>query len=499
MSGIFNNNILSKFVSQMIEDVNYPYSNYYITFGKFNNWPDDSNPPVPNTSIQSSFYDVSSNMLVGKKLAPTDFAYMANKYVWSSGTVYNYYTHTDPAIFSEQYYVVTSKNRVYKCLFNNFGAPSTVEPSLTLNTGDFNTADGYKWKYLYSIDSLSNKKFTTTTYIPIIPNQSVTNFAENGAIHVLLVDNPGQGYISANGSIVSTIDTQTFQISNSGSSSISGSYNGSTMYIYGGSGLGATSTVTNYVVNTTGKFVFTNSSIPGTDSTSLFSITPRVSVVGDGQNHRALTTVDPTTGSITGIQVIKRGTGYSFANVAIVANSNFGNGATAHAIISPPGGHGSNTISEMGCTTLGISMTTTQGDNFPSWLTYRQIALAYNPTASANATTFQDATFNQMTNMGVLVAQSLLNTGEVIKGFNSGATATIAYMNTTSMYVLGDVGSFTPYESITSLSSGKTIIISTINTKQLVPNSAQILYYKNIQPISRQGINSEEVKLYFNF
>ena len=74
-------------------------------------------------------------------------------------------------------------------------------------------------------------------------------------------------------------------------------------------------------------------------------------------------------------------------------------------------------------------------------------------------------------------------------------------MNTTSLYVIGDTGTFTPFETLTSITSGKTIIISTINSKQLVPYSPQVLYYKNIQPINRSGssINSEAVKLYFNF
>ena len=72
-------------------------------------------------------------------------------------------------------------------------------------------------------------------------------------------------------------------------------------------------------------------------------------------------------------------------------------------------------------------------------------------------------------------------------------------MNTSSIYVIGDTGSFQPYETITSLSSGKTVVISTINNKDLVPYSSEVLYFKNIEPINRTGIRSEDVKLYFNF
>jgi hypothetical protein len=499
MAGIFNNNILSRFIATIIEDVANTSSNYYVTLGKFTNWPDDTNPPTPNTSLQASFYNVNSNILYGKKIQPSDLAYIANKYVWTSGTVYAQFDHNDANIFSKQFYVLTSKNGVFKCLFNNYGAPSTVEPNRTQNSGDFVTADGYRWKYLYTITSTLAKKFSTTNYMPIVPNQSVANFAEGGGIHVIVPTNPGSGYISGNGSIVFSNSATSFQISNNGSSSITGAYNGSTMYIYGGSGQGVQSVISSYVVNTSGKFVTTNTNIPGTDSTSLFSITPTVQIVGDGINARALSSVDANTGAITSISMTKRGTGYSYANVSIVSNSYFGSGATAVATISPPGGHGSNVVSEMGCTTLGISVQTTSADNIPSWLQYRQIALIYNPMATANATPFQDADFNEMTNFGIISAQSLLSPGEVIKGFNSGATGTVAYMNTSSLYVIGDTLPFNPYETMTSLTSGKTIIISTINTRQLVPNSHQVLYYKNIQPISRSGIVSEGIKLYFNF
>jgi hypothetical protein len=499
MTGIFSQDIKSKYISNFLEDVANTSSNYYVTFGKFFSWPDDNSPPATNSAISSIHYDVNRNMMYGKKLDITDLAYIVENNTWTSGTVYDFYDDQDPDIYSKQFYVVTSLFRVYKCLFNNYGAPSTVEPDLTINSGDFDTADGYKWKYLYTINSAERKKFNTDSYIPVISSDVVSQFAESGAVHVIPVTNSGNNYISANGYIFNVINSYSFQVSNSNASIISGAYTGSTFYVYSGGAAGTITTVNDYVVNSTGKFVFTADPITSIDSTSLYRIEPQVYVDGDGYGLKAICSVDPVSGGITSIDVIKRGLNYSYANISIVANTFFGYGSSARAIISPRDGHGSDVVSELGCEVLGISLSTNLTDNFQPWINYRQIALIHNPIASANLSLYADPVFNQMTNFGVASAPSFFDSGEVVQGFNSKATATVAYMDSNVLYVLNDQGTFQPFETLISTSTGKTCVISAINTKDLVPFTSQVLYYKNIEPINREGVNSEEVKLYFNF
>jgi hypothetical protein len=499
MSGIFNQSIKSKFVKNFIDDVANTQSNYYIGFGKYFQWPDDAIPPATNSSITSTHYDVNKEVLYGKKVSVSDLAYIAEKKTWSSNTVYDYYDDTDPNLYSKNYYVVTSLNRVYKCLFNNYGVPSTDEPSLTVSGGDFDTSDGYKWKYLYTINGANNRKFTTVDYIPIIPSPVVSQFAENGAIHVIKVNNGGNNYVTANGYVDTVISNTDFKISNTYASTLNGAYIDSTFYIYSGSGSGSLSTISNYVVNSTGKYVTTNDPIPGLTSTSLFRIDPQVSVTGDGSGLKAVTNVDSNTGTISSITIVDRGLNYTYANVTITNNTYFGSDATATAIISPKGGHGYDSVSELGCNTLGISISTNLSDNFYDWINYRQISLLYNPIASSNLTSYNSSTFNQMLNFGVVTYSSLFDPGEVVEGFSSKATATVAHMDSSRLFVLSDSGTFQPFETLTSLTSGKTCIISTINNKDLVPYSSNVYYYKNIEPISRTGVRSEDVKLYFNF
>lgn len=499
MAGIFTRNFKNKFIEEFKSDVSNSNSHYYIAFGKFFEWDDDNNPPAANASVKEGHYEVNRNLLFGKKVNDSDVAYIAARKNWTSNTVYDYYDHRDSDLFSKDFYVINSINRVYKCLFNNYGAPSTVEPNLTINSGDFNTSDGYKWKYLFTVSSADRKAFSSDQYFPITPSTAVTQYAESGAIHVVVVEQGGNNYITANGYIESIISGTQFKISNTNSSTISGAYVGSSFYIYSGGGTGQISPVTSYVVNNSGKYVTTNTVIRNLDSTSLYRIDPRVYFSGDGQDAEGVATVNTTSGAITSIEIINRGFNYSYADTYISANSEFGTGANVYSIISPKSGHGADVVSELGCETLGVSVTTSLTDNLPSWAKYRQVSLIYNPTATANNEYFRGQTFNQMLNFNVLSAPNLLEEGEVIEGVVSKARATVAYMNTTSLYVLNDVGEFQPFETITSVTSGKIIIISTINNKDLISYSPEVFYHKNLEPIDRDGVASENVKLYFNF
>ena len=475
-------------------------SNYYVTFGKFFEWPDDSNPPATNTSIKESFYNVYSNILFGKKVLGSDIGYIANRITWTGNTVYNYYSHLDPDLYTKNFYVINSKNRVYKCLFNNYGATSTVEPDTTQTSGDFTTTgDGYVWKYLFTTDSASRKKFDTVDYFPVVPNATVARAAIKGGLHVMVIDNAGKNYIDANGSIDQVITNRSFKIANSGASIINGAYGKSAFYVYSGTGSPALSVVDSYVVNTSGKFVTTSTDIVGLDSTSLYRMSPQVKITGDGTGATAYSTINANTGALTAITVENKGRNYSYADITIIANSEFGSLASAYPIISPPGGHGSDVISELGSDVLGLSVETSTTDQFPSWAKYRQIGLLYNPSSSLDLSTLNSNKFNNMLNFNLFNTTNIFNSGDTVNGLNSRATATVAYMNTSIMYVLGVIGTFQPYETVLSKDTGKTCTITVINISDIVPYSGEIFYYKNIQPIDRTGITKEQVKLYLNF
>lgn len=499
MAGTFNRNFKNKFVEEFIADVaNTDSSSYYIGFGKAEYWVDDQNPPAAQTSIKDSYYDVQKNLLFGKKINASDLAYMIPRTTWTSNTVYSYYSHLDPNLYDKEFFVINTDRRVYKCLFNNYGAPSTVEPTGVSVLGDFDTADGYKWKYMYTVTSANMNKYATTDRIPVFENATVALNAEEGAIHVCVVDNGGTGYISAAGTVEQIVSNTVFKISNTESSPISGIYNLSAFYL-GGVNPDETAIIEDYVCNTSGRYVITQGSLTMKNPTYDYIICPYVKITGDGQQAFALSTVNTVSGAITSIQVVNRGFDYTYADVQITANSFFGSGATAHAIISPRNGHGTDIISELGSDTIGISVSTNPTDNLYSWATYRQTSLLYNPIATANGELYTGSTFTQVNELSVSNFSSIIFPGETITGLVSGATAKVLYMSTTTIYVIDTLGEFQLYETVLSDLTGASCVVSSINKEDIIPYSSEVFYYNNIEPIDRTGISSEQIKLYFKF
>lgn len=490
----------NQFISQFINDVKSANSNYFITFGRNYAWPDDMNPPPANTSVTASVYQFYTDMLFGKKISGTDIAYMVRRVDWTANTVYAQYDDTDPDLFTKDFYVMNSSNRVYKCLSNNYGARSTIEPQLFNVNGDFNTADGYKWKYMFRVTSSDASKFMTPDLLPVEDDISVQSSAEPGAIHTIILTTTGNNYISANGTIEQVIDPFTFKIANSSGSVIPGAHNLSSFYIEDAAGNfnDENGIVANYSVNSAGKFVITQNPVNVvTSGTLYYKIAPQVQIIGDGFECFAVAQVNALTTSIHTIEVIDRGYDYTYATVNIIANTNFGSGATARAIISPPGGHGSNAIDQMGTDVIGISLSTDTSDNLPDWISYRQTGLLYNPISSSNGTLFQDTTFTQMLELDIFNVFDIYPEGEVVVGQSSGATGVVIYQTTTKLYLGFTTGVFTPFETIVGNLTGFACSIDTINNRDLIPNSGDLYYYRNFEPISRIGLASEQVKIYF--
>lgn len=488
-------------IKQFINDVQSSNSNYYVTFGRSVAWPDDMNPPAANVGIGSITYQYYDDLIFGKKVSSADVSYMARKIQWVPNTVYNQYDDQDPNLYSKNFYVINSSNRVYICLYNNNDAPSTVEPQLFNYNGDFDTADGYKWKYMYRITSAAANKFMSNDAIPVQEDALVKASAEPGAIHTILVSNSGTGYISANGTIEQVLDPYTFKIANSSGVVINGAYNLSSFYLVDASGNynAENSIVDVYTVNSSGKFISTQTPINvQTSGTLYYRISPQVKVtLGNGFDLFAVAHVNAITTSIQNIEVIDRGYNYTFASLDIVANTNFGRNASARAIISPPGGHGANTILELGADIIGLSVQTDKADNLPEWLIYRQAGLLVNPISSSNGSLFSNTIFTQMSVVKISNVFDVLPEGEIVTGLTSGATGQVIYQTTTDLYLSFTSGNFIPTETIIGASTGFTCVIDSINIKNLVPNSGSLLYYRNFIPISRVGLTSEQVKIYF--
>ncbi|MCX8008240.1 MAG: hypothetical protein N3A54_00895 [Patescibacteria group bacterium] len=71
----------------------------------------------------------------------------------------------------QPYYVITDEMNVYVCISNNNFALSTIKPTSTNtnepDTGGTALADGYVWKYVYTVPENEAEKFMTTNWFPV--------------------------------------------------------------------------------------------------------------------------------------------------------------------------------------------------------------------------------------------------------------------------------------------------------------------------------------------
>lgn len=184
----------------------------YLGIGRSDVW---ENEPTPHTvkDSEQTIIDAWNNFIGMKKISSADVKTVIKDSPWTSGSTYKEYDDLAVTLFPKDSntiqptYVTTPEGRVYKCIEsarNSLGViiPSTVSPSGTLTTV-FSTADGYRWKYMYSVNLSDYNKFATVEYFPIraqlVANDGsdqwlVQQAAIDGSIEYIHVINGGTGY-----------------------------------------------------------------------------------------------------------------------------------------------------------------------------------------------------------------------------------------------------------------------------------------------------------------
>lgn len=407
----------------------------YAAVGKSSNW---SSEPFPETSKDTEsnlHYKLKKDFIGAKKVDAGRVSHVVPRYNWENGVVYSMYKSSTDAMYSKVFYAMTDEFNVYKCLFNNSASPSTVRPS-GYSTLPFTTSDGYMWKYMYTISLGEAEKFLTASHIPVktisSPNASpeqtrqaaVQNASVNGSIQVIETNTIGSGYSQVTNGNVLVGGKKTLQISGSGVSAVQGFYNGSSVYISQGTGLGQLRRIEKYVGTT--RTLTVNSSFTTTPNTdSVFVISPTVTVIGDGSGAQAYSKLNTTTGSVDEITVINIGSGYTKADVRITSNTIHGSGATANAILSPIGGHGNDPVRELGADKLCLSVKfnssegiSANGNGYiPSNTAFRTISLLKDPILKVNS------------NNNHQVLESIANTSNSPTNLRLTTRATISYIS----------------------------------------------------------------------
>jgi hypothetical protein len=206
-------------VATIPPNYNVPLGTSYVFLSRVNPWPNDSTPPIP-TQDQQYIKSVFKNIFVAKKVTSNDLCPVISRIDWTANTIYDYYQDNIDMFVKDtdglpiyQFYVKNTYDQVFKCLWNNNGQSSTQMPYFQPGTygsdNIFQSSDGYKWKYMYTINSGLKVKFMDSSWIPVpiganTPNPLITN-AGYGDIEVINVTNGGLGYDPSNAIINITV------------------------------------------------------------------------------------------------------------------------------------------------------------------------------------------------------------------------------------------------------------------------------------------------------
>lgn len=480
-------------------------------------------PPAVSNDDYSSSFEFDWKMLFGKKLYPADVVPVIQKNMWTSGTVYDRYDNTsNTVIANNNYYAISSPSivggsyHVYKCIDNADGAASTVDPG-TIGTPTqaptFQTSDLYKWRYIYSISASNYDKFASADYVPIYANSTIVSTAATySGVEVVVISNSGIGYSTyTNGTVLSVQNSTVIQIENY-SSENNDYYVNNSIYIYNTYDTTSQLTnISNYVANSTGKWIYVNPAINAssiTSGVSKYLISPQVYFECDGDSKpRAYSTINTTSNSIQSVVILDIGTNISWANVRIVSNSAFGSGANLYAIVPPPGGHGFNPVSELDVKGLAINFTfaNTEANTITtSNIVFNKIGLIKNPySVTANVATgtvtknarYYANTFDQILKANVGTSFTFTK-GETVTGNTSGAKGIVVFSNTTHVYLAGDKH-FIDGEYVAN-NAGNIVTTITFNANNLCDIYAKDLtpiYIDNINNINRADTQTEIFKL----
>ena len=423
---------------------------YYIGIGRSEPWDDSSDTEINPVNTEREVRKLRSSLQAMKRVA--SYSFVVPRYNWSSGTVYSGYNDNISSHPTTPYYVITEEYGVYICIEGAKTAagvplPSTVQPTGTLST-PYKTSDGYVWKFLYTVGTLSATRFLSANYMPVrlqgatdgnslaveIEQETVQNAAVKGQIAGVAVVGGGTGYTSAptatlkgNGSGITVLDAEV----------VSGSVT-------------------------------------------------RVTLLDDGSGG------------------VVQGTGWDYGTV-VFSGGGATTTATARPILGPKNGFGADPRIDLRSKAImfNIKPTGDEEGEFLDAASFRQIAVIRNPGIDSDANPFVAQAGNALTQMYVPGHTMVDHAGATMTSVGTGGTARGIIDKDSGDYIWyhqTEVTGYIPFENGKSVSDDQGGS-GTITTAQIAPSvnpfSGEVLYIESRARIQREASppSTEDIKV----
>ena len=142
----------------------------YLAIGGISSWPNDLAPPVPTSAYKEDAYDFWDDAFAAKRITSSDISHVIPRNDWVSGDAfYVAYDPTDALLNTKKFHTTINDNgiiKIYKLIVKGPGA-TTIMPTHTSANIPAVGADGYAWKYMYTVPADAYLKLGTISYIPI--------------------------------------------------------------------------------------------------------------------------------------------------------------------------------------------------------------------------------------------------------------------------------------------------------------------------------------------
>ena len=263
---------------------------------------------------------------------------------------------------------------------------------------------------------------------------------------------------------------------------------------------------------------------------------------------QALCTVTIVSGSISSVTITQAGSGYSFASIDVSLITNVGNGSNAvlDVVLPPNGGHGFDSVRELGAYRLMFASkleTTSAFIDFPNDLTYRRVGLVLNPTDYNTTTVCSQNTRSAVKALifpqsgsgtptgtfapGETITQATTNAKGLVVSYDATTKVLKYYQDSTDGTVNGNVIPFSGSNQITGSASSYTAtpngsfgtssvpltqitigvsvyelglsFVEGYANEEIELNSGEILYLDNRIQITRSADQNEELKVVIEF
>jgi len=460
MTAVITERLKKQFIQDVWNEIIDSDNNFYIGLGHSQSFPNGDTVPTPKVTRKDE-RSIRENIMAVKRVA--DYSFVVPRHDWISGTIYSAYDDTIAGHPVTPYYVLTDENQVYICIergtdITGAPQPSTVKPTGSSINPFFNAADGYTWKFLYTIGSASSTRFLSANYMPVKIQRQL--------------DSDGIGGIT---SIASDVEQKGIQ-----DSAVDGQLAG---FIVDSGGTG-------------------------------YSTAPDVIIRGNGTTAAAIATVSG--GAVTKItfeqdsnNVAKLGQGYDYGDLIIGSVvSGGGTGAAGTIKFGPEGGFGADPRDDLRAKAImfNVKPDGTEDGEFPVDISFRQICLWKNPfqsdSSAGTGVAFTDGAGNALDRLQLGAVTTNFTLGEIVTGQTSGAKAFISALDSDEIWIhqTKETGfeMFDSGEQVTDpgggdgtvTSSGLVVVPGKINRY-----SGEIFYVENRTAVERDAGQIEDIKL----